>query len=109
MNAFALILTLAGAIAIDGDTYKLNGQSYRIWGIDAPERSDPDGPDATAALRSLIAGQTLTCDVVDTDRYRRQVVRCTLPDGRDPACEMVRLGHARDWPKYSRGFYEVCE
>ena len=109
MTPLALILTLAGAIAIDGDTYKLNGQIYRIWGINAPERSDPAGPDATAALRSLIAGQTLTCDVVDTDRYRRQVVRCTLPDGRDPACEMVRLGLAEDWARYSGGYYRGCE
>ncbi|MCA0424034.1 MAG: hypothetical protein LCH61_12055 [Proteobacteria bacterium] len=39
---------------------------------------------------------------------RRPVIRCTLPDGRDPACELVRQGHATDWPRYSGGHYRGC-
>lgn len=109
MTPLAMILTLTGALAIDGDTLKLNGTSYRIWGIDAPERSDPAGPAATAALRALIRGQRLTCDVLDVDRYHRPVVRCTLPDGADLACQLVAMGHADDWPRYSGGYYRGCE
>lgn len=30
MTPFALILTLLGALAIDGDTVKHDGQSYRL-------------------------------------------------------------------------------
>lgn len=105
---FALILTLTGALAIDGDTLKLDGTSYRLFGIDAYERSHPLGPAATQALRALIRGKTLTCNIKDVDRYRRPVVRCDLPDGRDLSCAMVATGLARDWPKYSGGFYARC-
>ncbi len=31
-----------------------------------------------------------------------------LPDGRDVACVMVGLGHARDWPEFSGGRYAGC-
>jgi len=104
---FALCLT--GAVAVDGDTLKLDGQRYRLWGIDAPEVGEPGAAQARAALADLIEGQRLVCDHLDTDRYARPVIRCTLPWGADPACELVRQGAAVDWPKYSNGFYGGCK
>ena len=103
---FALCLT--GAIAIDGDTLRLDGQRYRLWGVDAPERSEPGAVASKAELADLIEGQRLVCELIDTDRYDRPVVRCDLPDGRDLACELVRLGAAEDWPRYSQGAYAKC-
>lgn len=108
MLAFALILNLTGAAVVDGDTLKLDDQRYRLWGIDAPEPSEPGGPASTQALRRIIAGQTLICDVLDVDQYGRPVIRCALPDGRDPACELIGQGHAADWPRFSKGHYEAC-
>ena len=48
---------------VDGDTFKIQydgeSTSVRFFGINAPEKRDPDGPAATAALASMIAGQTV--------------------------------------------------
>lgn len=108
--ATAALCLLIGATAIDGDTLRSKpGPNIRIWGIDAPERDDAAGPAATAAMVELIAGQELACTPVDQDRFGRTVARCELPDGRDLACEMVRLGQARDWPRFSGGAYAACE
>lgn len=108
MTPLALLLILSNATAVDGDTFKHNKQNYRVWGIDAPERGDAGAKQATATLRGLIAGQTLSCDVIDTDRYQRPVVRCALPGGADLACALVGAGVAQDWPKYSDGYYAGC-
>lgn len=108
METLALILTLAAYAVTDGDTLKSGGVGVRLWGIDAAEMSAPAGPAARAALGRLTGGATLRCEVRDIDRYRRIVARCALPDGRDLACEMVRAGHARDWPRYSGGAYAGC-
>jgi endonuclease YncB( thermonuclease family) len=70
--------------------------------------SEAGGEEARQALQALIAGQTLACYIVDTDRYGRAVVICYLPDGRDVSCVMVGLGHAEDWPRYSGGRYGGC-
>lgn len=104
----ALALCLTYAIAVDGDTLKQGDTRYRLWGIDAPERADPGAAQSTATLRALILGQTLTCDVLDVDRYQRPVIRCDLPDGTDLACRLVQAGAADDWPKYSKGAYAGC-
>jgi endonuclease YncB( thermonuclease family) len=102
-------LCLIGATAVDGDTIRSDGQRLRIWGIQAPEMGEPGGDAAKSAMRRLIAGRALSCDVIDIDRYDRPVVRCDLPDGTDLACRLVAMGAAVDWPKYSRGAYEGCE
>lgn len=95
---------------VDGDTFTLRGESRRIrvWGLDAPEWNRPGGAAATAALRGLIAGNRLHCDVLDIDRYGRLVAQCFLPDGRDLAAEMIRSGVATEYCRYSRGFYGTC-
>ena len=94
----------------DGDTFTLQGQSRRIrvWGLDAPEWNHPGGSDATATLRQMISGETLTCQVLDMDRYGRYVAQCFLPDGRDIAAEMIRAGVATEYCRYSGGFYGTC-
>lgn len=102
----------SGAVArvTDGDTFRLQGidKAIRVWGLDAPERKDPGGPAATSAMRDLITGQTLTCRQRDIDRYGRIVGQCFLPDGRDIAAEMIRMGVATEYCRYSGGYYQTC-
>lgn len=95
---------------IDGDTIVLQGISprIRVWGLDAPERSQPGGPAATAAMRQLVAGQQLDCRQRDIDRYGRIVAQCFLPDGRDITAEMIRMGVATEYCYFSRNHYRTC-
>ena len=94
----------------DGDTFHLSGldPAIRVWGLDAPERKQAGGSEATRAMRSLITGATLDCHVRDVDRYHRIVAQCFLPNGRDIAAEMIRMGVATEYCRYSRGYYQTC-
>ena len=98
------------ARVVDGDTFKLSGQSQsiRVWGLDAPERNKAGGSAATTALNALISGQTLRCAVVDIDRYQRLVGQCFLPDGRDITAAMIMTGTATEYCRYSKGYYGTC-
>jgi endonuclease YncB( thermonuclease family) len=105
---------LAGSIVVtDGDGLRLNGERIRLWGIDAPELGQscarggtdyPCGEEARDMLGALVMGGRVTCEKVNTDRYRRTVARCHV-NGRDLGAEMVRQGWAVDYPRYSRGHY----
>ena len=104
----ATLIALTSYSITDGDTIRSGDLRLRIWGIDAPEKGRPGGQAATEALTGITAGQPLACEEMDVDRYGRTLARCILPDGRDIACEMVKAGHAWDWPKYSGGYYAAC-
>lgn len=103
---------LAGRVSrvIDGDTLILAGEPrrVRVWGLDAPEWKHRGGSTATAAMRGLISGKTLRCQVRDIDRYGRYVGQCFLPDGRDITAEMIRMGVAREYCFFSRNHYGTC-
>ena len=94
---------------VDGDTVVLQGLSIRLAGIDAPELDHSYGRNAKWALFRLCEGHVIRAELTETDVHGRAVARCFLPDGRDLAAEMVRTGHAIDWPKYSGGRYRHLE
>ncbi|MBU2941436.1 thermonuclease family protein [Shimia thalassica] len=108
MKVSATLIILATYSITDGDTLRSEELRLRLWGIDAPEPNKPGGQVAKEALANITRGLQLTCNQVDLDRYGRVVAQCLLPDGVDIACELVKAGHARDWPRYSRGFYSDC-
>ncbi len=93
----------------DGDTIKIKHTQIRLFGIDAPELDHPYGQKAKWALQKLGKGQTVRAEITEKDHYGRTVAKCYLSDGRDLSAEMVMLGLALDWPKYSGGRYSKLE
>lgn len=104
--AATLVSPVAAQTVTDGDTIKLNGTTYRLWGIDAPETKQwcgdyPAGALATTTLETLMKGRgAVECEPRDRDRYGRTVALCRV-DGRDLGKAMVELGMAWAFTRYS--------
>ena len=103
----AKILIARAARIVDGDTFYLDGVATRIrlWGVDAPEREEDGFDEATQTLARLVEGETLSCEHVDTDPYKRIVARCFFNDGRDLSEQMIDSGAASEFLRYTRGYY----
>jgi endonuclease YncB( thermonuclease family) len=90
-----------GFVVSDGDTVKFGRQLVRLFGIDAPEKSQScdagkwyPGPLATKALIDFIAGRPVSCKQVDYDgKNNRPVALCTAGDD-DLQALMVSAGWA---------------
>jgi len=95
---------------VDGDTLVLNGTTYRINGIDAPESGQKCksergkdwacGDAATNLLYELTLNRKVTCNKLALDPYNRIVARC-FADGTDVARNMVANGRAWAFLKFS--------
>jgi endonuclease YncB( thermonuclease family) len=118
LSVLAAFLTLAALPAfadsvrvVDGDTLRVDGVTYRLWGIDAPEAGHlcadgwPAGQTATEHLRALIRNRQVSCEARTLDRYGRTVAICRA-DGRDQGADMVADGHAWAFVRYSRDYVE---
>lgn len=102
--------TLRGtAYIVDGDTVRIQGTQIRLFGVDAPEIDHPYGKKAKWALVSICKGRRVNAEILEQDAHGRAVAICHLDDGRDLSAEMVKLGLAIDWPKYSGGKYRSLE
>jgi endonuclease YncB( thermonuclease family) len=88
----------------DGDSIEIAGMRMRLEGIDAPEldqtctdgngRSWPCGRTARRELRDHIGDRELKCSSGPSDRFRRVLAVCFLPDGSNVNAWMVRQGWA---------------
>ena len=94
---------------VDGDTITIGKTNIRLSGIDAPEMDQPYGNTAKWALINLCKGHDIRAEFADHFSYERHVATCFLPDGRDLSAEMVKLGLALDWRKFSGGKYRQLE
>lgn len=84
----------------DGDSFLVRPArgrdvDVRLQDIDAPEKDQPHGDTARAALIKLIGDRRVFVDVIEVDRYGRKVVRVFRePDRLEVAKALVRDGHA---------------
>ncbi|WP_299636341.1 thermonuclease family protein [uncultured Ruegeria sp.] len=102
-------IVTGSAYVVDGDTLVIKKTQIRLFGVDAPEMDHPYGKKAKWALVSLCKGQKIRAEVTEQDTHGRAVAKCYLEDGRDLSAEMVKLGLAIDWPKFSGGQYRSME
>jgi endonuclease YncB( thermonuclease family) len=90
----------------DGDTLTVLDSSHtqhkiRLAGIDAPEKAQAYGNRARQALAAKVFDQWVRVEVIDVDRYRREVGRIYLGD-RFINAEMVEDGLAWRYPQYDK-------
>jgi micrococcal nuclease len=90
----------------DGDTVTILDESktqrkIRLAGIDAPEKGQAFGTKARENLAAKVFRQTVRVEVIDVDRYRREVGRIYLGD-RFINMEMVTDGFAWRYVQYDR-------
>jgi len=104
----------------DGDTINIqkveNGKfvgemlKIRMYGMDAPEKSQDYGPESRQALEKLVAGKTLSIEVKNKDRYGRTVAVIYV-NGKNINEEMVKTGNAWWYQEYAKNDtqFEECQ
>ena len=94
-----------GAVRVaDGDSLVVAGMRIRLMGIDAPELNQtctdakgmswPCGRTAQRELRAHLGRRALKCEPHGSDRFKRVLAVCFLPDGANVNAWMVRQGWA---------------
>lgn len=104
-------------IIVDGDTIKTPEHRIRLWGIDAPELAQKCynnqieiecGKLSKERLTVIVGQEPLSCAVIDIDRFKRKVARCSNASG-DIGELMVCQGWALEYEDYSNGHYKKCQ
>jgi len=108
------IILLEDPRAVDGDTLAVDRPgvgvvlSVRLFGIAAPELSEPGGQRSRQLLQELVNGRTIVCRPVARASYGRVVATCAM-GVLDLGSALVRAGAARDCPAYSGRRYAADE
>lgn len=110
--ALILALPAAAQTVIDGDTIKLKGTTYRLYGIDAAEKEQAcidgwaAGRAAIGHLRDLVQDGEVACEAVAKRRDGATLALCTV-DGDDLGAAMVAAGMA--WASARHGSNYIGE
>jgi len=95
----------------DGDTITVLRDGHdqvkiRLYGIDAPESGQSFGKASKQNLSSMVYGQSVQIEAMDTDRYGRTVARIFV-DGEDVNAAQLQTGHAWLYRQYCKGW--LCD
>jgi endonuclease YncB( thermonuclease family) len=92
----------------DGDSLTLRVGNekvkVRLAQIDAPELAQPYGRESKDALAAMVSKRMVRAEVIELDRYGRSVAEVYL-NGRHINRDMVELGYAWAYTKYSRSIH----
>ena len=96
---------------LDGDTLRTSpiSRKYRLFGIDAPELSEPGGQEAKQELIKIIGEDGITCHPTGAVSHDRLVAVCSTPTYPDIGAELIRRGYALDCRRFSHGKYRSLE
>jgi micrococcal nuclease len=90
---------------VDGDTIDVQLESgpirVRLHAIDAPEKAQPHGKEASAMLSKWVFGKVVQLEPFEQDRYERLVAVVYVADVNINAV-MIRDGHAWAFRRYMR-------
>jgi endonuclease YncB( thermonuclease family) len=90
---------------LDGDTLTIaDGERtirIRLYGVDAPEKTQPGGWESAAFTEKIALNQPATLVERTIDRYGRVVCDVLLPDGRVLNHEIIRAGHGWWYERYA--------
>lgn len=129
MRSFILILAVlstsqgwaAGAVVKDGGTLQLNGVTYRLDGIDAPEFDQvcidehadawTCGVDARDQLAKLVGDRQIRCGDLGLDPSRKRHVGVCTVEGETTSLNqlMVRQGFALNFDPAGKGRFKEDE
>lgn len=107
--AVILALPAAAQTIVDGDTIKLKGTTYQLYGIDAAEKEQvcadgwAAGRAAVSYLRDLMQDREVICESVAGSRTGGTLALCTA-GGEDLGAAMVAAGMAWASPRHSNDY-----
>lgn len=92
---------------VDGDTFTAINRDnlilkFRLYGIDAPERTQPFSKVSQQALATMIANMRVKVKVDSSDPWGRFVVKVEAPKVKDVSAELLRKGLAWHYKKFDQ-------
>jgi len=110
-------LVVGKPVVLEGDLLSIGSQTFRLYGIDAPEkeqtckgknRTYDCGHISTTGLMDLTAGvSSVACEPLGPDPEGVMIARCLDPEGFDLSRQMIYTGWALASPRSSEDLHQL--